>query len=167
METRLIRLGPSTLPLLAALACLSACAAKPTAPGAPALTIAHDRDWIFVSGDKTEPVKLAYGLPNSDDIDLMLWCRSARGVVGFSPVFGEDAPARRLTLQSGAQTLAADLKDDKYFGPSAPVPLGAPLLMEFRATGRLQMTLDKKAPVDLNAAAPGRLSIADFFKACR
>jgi hypothetical protein len=126
------------------------------------------RDWAYTPAGRGEPAKLAFGLPDSDDVDLLLWCDAANRQVRFTPVGDNGARFEHLTLQSGRQRLELDLSQDTRFGSVAAAPLDAPLVAAFRSSYRLRMIVAGKRLLDLDATAPkGRQQIRYFFVSCR
>ena len=126
------------------------------------------KDWAYEPISHDEPAKLAYGKPGTDDVDLMLWCDAAKHEVRITPVGSDEDRFERMTLQSGRQTLALDLRQTEREGSVGTAPLSAPLLAAFRSSGRVRMTLDAGRPFDLDASSSvGRRQIAAFFAACR
>lgn len=147
---------------------LAGCTTTHIAPPAPAVLSDASKNWFYAPASKDEPAKLAYGQPNSDDIDLMLWCAAARRQVQFAPFDPDDATPKHMVVASGGLTLDLPIKPDKRLGPVGTVPLDAALLAAFRADGRLRMTLDDHPPLDLNAKPPeGPKQVQSFFGVCK
>lgn len=144
------------------------CATTPTVSPVQTTTGITSKNWFYAAATKDEPAKLAFGEPNSDDIDLMIWCAMARHEAQFTPVGPDEASFKHMTLSSGGQTLDLRLKQDERLGPVASVQLDAPLLAAFRMDGRLRMAIESQRPVDLNANPPeGTRQVQSFFRVCK
>ena len=162
--------NPLSLAIMAAFiaAGLAGCTTSHMTAPAPALLSDTRKNWFYAPASKDEPAKLAYGQPNSDDIDLMLWCAAARRQVQFTPFDPDDASPKHMIVTSGGQTLDLPLKPDKRLGPVGAAPLDAALLAAFRVDGRLRMTLDGRPPLELDAKPPeGARQVQNFFAVCK
>lgn len=147
---------------------MTGCATTQIVSPAQAVVGSKSKNWFYAGATKDEPAKLAFGEPNSDDVDLMVWCAAARHEVQFTPVGSDDESFKRMTITSGGQTLDLSLRQDKRLGPVAAVQLDAPLLAAFRLDGRLRMALDGQRPMDLNAKPPeGPKQVQSFFRVCK
>ena len=70
---------------------------------------AQEREWVLDASD--EDAYLIFGVPDSDDVGLSLWCPVGKGVVNlFMPVPTSAVPKNRdkatpITVTAGAQTV--------------------------------------------------------------
>jgi hypothetical protein len=129
--------------------------------------VGERKDWAFQPASKDEPVKLTFGRPDTDDVDLLLWCDIGKHQVEFTPVGRDDERFGRITLRSGAETLHLDLHQDRLLGTVGVAPLDTPVLAAFRLSNRLRMTLDAGQWQDLRARGVfGRRQIRAFFDLC-
>lgn len=70
-------MAKARLPTLLLLGLLAACARTPR----PTVVTVHTVEaygWAFVEGSREEPARLAYGVPNSDDVVLVIRCAAPR-----------------------------------------------------------------------------------------
>lgn len=171
-----------TLLVLSGAALVAACGTTATAPigtpaGAPAPAPAPDPgspqptpglDWLLsLDGDQA---KLAYGVPNSDDLRLGMECVRGSGVVRLV----RDVPpgaAAEFHLESGGDTqrIAARAEPSEMSGGqflTADLPAAAPVLARFAQTGWLAQWDDGLRAV--HVAQPGSTRRpADFLAFCR
>jgi hypothetical protein len=140
---------------------LSACAHQTT----PAVSGVEGMRWIEVEGD--DP-KLAFGLPNSDVLVLMMTCEARSGQVAIA-VFGEaGGKTPTLQLKSGAAStrLAVNRAPSELHDAvvETAAPAATPVLASFARTGELAIGVGT-SPTALPAAEP-RMSGA-FVERCR
>lgn len=147
------------LPGLAASFFLGACASAPQSTD-------DGRGW-FADADPAE-AKLAYGAPQSDDVDLILSC---------APRSGRVALMRSGPADPGGVTLASGSRRVTVPGRSAPdlitggllttgeTPADTAVLRRFRDTGRLAVIRDGE-PHALPATAAERAAIRTFLDSC-
>jgi hypothetical protein len=144
--------------LAAALGCgLAACmqdGARQTATTSVPAASRSGTGLFFV--DEGGSAKLAYGLANSDDVDLMLECAAG------------DARAPRLTLISSGRR--ADLPTTAEAGEGATLLVAnttsdAAPLQSFRRSGQLMVSYADRR-VGVNANADERAGVERFFAAC-
>jgi hypothetical protein len=147
------------LPLLAALslgALLAACATTP-----PPKPLTQGRGaWSFAPANRSEPAKLAYGIPNSDDVGLMLLCAPPRVKIWLSQPAA--APPKRIALRSGKAHGVYALSPEGEALLQAFMPAADPVLDAFAASGELiadQTRLDARAPGE-------RAAVRAFRGAC-
>lgn len=149
------------LTLIAALsvgALLAACAT--TTPPRP---MAQGRGaWTYSNAGRTEAAKLTYGVPNTDNVGLMLLCAQPRVKVWLPTP--DHAPPRRIALRSGkahgAYPLAAGPKGDGVL--EASMPAADPVLDAFAASGEL---IADNTRLDARAATE-RAAVRAFRGAC-
>ncbi|MCI3134891.1 hypothetical protein [Phenylobacterium aquaticum] len=147
------------LPLLAALslsALLAACATTP-----PPKPLSQGRGaWSFAPANRSESAKLAYGIPNSDDVGLMLLCAQPRVKIWMSQPAA--APPKKIALRSGKAHGVYPLAPEGEALLQATMPAADPVLDAFAASGELiadQTRLDARA-------ANERAAIRAFRGAC-
>jgi hypothetical protein len=117
--------------------------------------------------DEGGSAKLAYGLANSDDVDLMLECAKGTGRVQLTQAAG-DARTPRLTLSSSGRR--ADLPTTAETGEGATLLVAnttsdAAPLQSFRRSGQLMVSYADRR-VGVNANADERAGVERFFAAC-
>ena len=110
---------------------------QPASLGAPGMA------WeLTPASGPADEAKLAYGVPDSDAVELMLTCRPKSGGVTIA-TFGPSAPARPvLTVTSGTVStrLPASAENNEAGEGvliSATAPVGDPALRAFARTGKL------------------------------
>jgi hypothetical protein len=166
-----MRLVKPFLPLLA-LSALAACA-TPHPGAAPRLTseaagpaLVSDLDWHL----HQEPPEnsLTYGLADSDEVKLKLFCRTASGVLDLAAVL--DKPTSRLRLESGGdmETYAA-MSEPAGIIPGhyaeAQAKAKDPVFQRFRRLGWIAVWEGDERRT--YAAHPSsRTGIERFFAAC-
>lgn len=123
--------------------------------------------WTY-QDDTGEGPKLAYGVPQSDTVVMMMTCQPGDRVVNLSLLGG--SPHERLTLASNGrkQAFASTPVETPGAGQmvEASAPLAAAPLAQFEETGRLTLvSRGRQAPID--AAPAERGQVERFFQACR
>ncbi len=164
-----MRLLKPLLPLLA-LSALAACATPAPVStsmadaGAPAPT--PNYDW-FLNQDARENT-LAYGVANSDEVKLKLFCGSGSGALDLAAVL--EKPSRQLHLESGGDT-------ERYRASSEPAGVHDgelltaqattkdPVFQRFRRLGWIASWSDEERHI--YAAHPAaKAGIEQFFTVC-
>lgn len=138
------------LSLVAALA-LCACATRDPAAAPPSDGMA----WRLTPAADGDEAKLAYGVPDTDDVVLMLACRPGSGAVQVTAT-APTAPAR-LTLRSGSAVSSLPIQSEPAEIQSgvlveAATTVADPALAAFARTGALSFDLGGRATA--LAAAP-------------
>lgn len=147
------------LPLLAALSLSALLAACATTPPPKPLTQGRGA-WSYVGPGRTEPAKLAYGSPNSDDVGLMLLCAQPQVRIWLpSPPV---APPRQIALRSGKAHGVYPLKSDGDAVLQASMPAADPVLDAFATSGEL---VADSTRLDARAANE-RAAVRAFRGAC-
>lgn len=147
----------------------------PTAPveagpsEAPAPRPAPGLDWFF-NGDGGQG-KLAYGPPNSDDVHLMLACRSNSGQITVARSVPTEKAGQppRLTLVSGtvrATWLAtrATSPEPGHTDLTVTTSSADPVLQAFARRGWISVVTDGET--EGLAPQPGNKAIREFFAYC-
>lgn len=140
---------------------LSACAHQTP----PAVSGVEGMRWIEVEG---EDPKLAFGLPNSDVLVLMMTCQAKSGQVALA-VFGDaGGKTRSLQMRSGAAStrLAVNKAPSDLHGGivETAAPAATPVLASFARTGELAIGVGA-SPTALPAATPQMAG--SFVERCR
>jgi hypothetical protein len=113
-----------------------------------------------------EHIKLAYGLPQSDAVRLMLQCEPGSGAIEVSDNAPNEQP--ELTLRAGGQQTT--LRGEIQPGILSPIVVAraAPdnvALNAFRADGRMEVTAGGTAYA-ITVHADESASVENFFSAC-
>jgi len=112
--------------------------------------------------------RLAYGLPYSDNVGLILSCDRASGVVG---VYGQAEPDRPvMTLASGRATsdIKGRVEPDPFTGGysfEARTPTRLAALDGFVKTGKLSV-IGKDRAIVMPASGAERATVRRFFEHC-
>ena len=120
--------------------------------------------------DKGETVALAYGLPNSDDVALMLECAKGSVLVELSDTV-RDKRATTVALSSGGKKTSVPVHAEANEGGlegeilTGNLPLSAPALQGLRRTGVLQVS-SGQSHYAITVGPGGRVGVERFFKAC-
>jgi hypothetical protein len=117
--------------------------------------------------DKGETVALAYGLPNSDDLALMLECPKGTGQIELTDA-ALDKGVRQIVLSSDGKKTAVAVHPEDGVGDqvlAGRLALTAPALEGFRRTGVLQVS-GGKGRYSVNFASGGRAGVERFFRVC-
>ncbi len=162
--------------LLAASAAVLGACSTPTAPPmsltprAPGL--APDRmQWNF-NRDPEGEVKLAYGVPDTDNVGIMLFCRPRTASVQFATDLDKGKPGPSVVRFESGKTkgrYAASLeKSDASEGwiATGVIKLPEPVLAAFEKTGLISQVEDRVYPQDARTPAE-RADIKRFFGFCR
>jgi hypothetical protein len=119
--------------------------------------------------DQGETVALAYGLPNSDTVQLFLQCPKGQGRVEVSDIL-RGKPVSTLVLSSDGRRASIPVTVDpgETEGQrtlSGHTAVSDPALAGFRRTGVIKVT---QGPVRyaVTASASERASVERFFKVC-
>jgi hypothetical protein len=160
-------MGASLLSLAAILAgCTQQRAPAPTG-AAPAL--GPKAGFFFNRTD--DVVTLAYGLPNSDAVTLMLHCDAGKRAIEITDAGHRNARAgQMLVLASGnvQSALPVKLASDEESGGALAVAHASPdlpALDGFRHSGRISVKMGERQYV-LTASEDEKPGIARFFSAC-
>jgi hypothetical protein len=156
--------------LLALAAVLAGCnLQRPPAPAPSAPRLSSNTGFFF--NDDGETAGLAYGVANSDAVDLMLQCeKGARTVEIIDAAHPGAAKGQGITLISGAarSDLPTRVEIDEEVGQplaSAKAATDLPALVAFRKSGKMTVKLGDRERA--YSATPGELaSVARFFAAC-
>jgi hypothetical protein len=125
-------------------------------------------DWGFVPASTQEPAKLGFGVKDTDNIDLMIWCRQASHRVYLSPICGDDACGKQIMLKAGGIVQSLPLTNGERFGSGAYLDVESALLRGFASEARLRMKLDGRDWENLDARSEvGRRAIRAFTASCR
>ena len=119
--------------------------------------------------DEGASAKLAYGLPNSDDVGLMLECDKGSGRIAVTDIARGPVPAK-LILVSGQSRADMPVRAEADAEGGAPILQGAaaidnPALKGFRDTGQIEVRMGG-VHYGVNATAAERIGVARFFSAC-
>lgn len=156
--------------LLALTAILAGCNLQRTPAPAPGAERLSSQTGFFFN-DNGDSAGLAYGVANSDAVDLMLEC--AKGARQVNIIDAAHPGARRdqpITLISGdaRSDLPTRVERDEEQGQtlaSGRATTDSPVLIAFRRSGRMTVKLGARART--YTATPGELiSVAQFFAAC-
>jgi hypothetical protein len=112
---------------------------------------AQEREWILDASD--DDAYLIFGVPDSDDVGISLWCRIGQGVVNLylpvptSRVAGKKDIAAPLTLVAGSETATFRGKLDinreaAVSSIEAEIEIGHPLIGALRQADRLTVKSD-------------------------
>jgi hypothetical protein len=141
-------------------ALLAACAAAACATTYDAA--ADNVQWFYSTEDGE--AKLVYGVPESDNIAIMLDCRPGSGRVGAYR--GGLGPGEGIVLASGGRSVTLhgesgkdELSDGVYVDAETPSSTG--VLQDFRRSGRISVNGEA-----LHATPAERAQIEQFFATC-
>ena len=117
--------------------------------------------------DKGASVALVYGLPNSDDLALMLECPKGSGRVELTDAV-RDKQAKTVTLTADGRGTTVPVKietgvDD--YVVTGRLGLSAPALQGFRRSGVMQVA-NGRARYVIKVDAKGRAGVERFFEVC-
>ena len=121
-----------------------------------------------LSENSSEGVKLVLGVPDTDDVRLMLTCQPHSGVIDAT-VIARRRDGAVVELRSGAITNrygGAGIADEERLGAvdlQLKLKASDPVLAHFADTGRLTVVFGSRRVVLPNAFAPAH----DFLAACR
>ena len=156
------------LMLAASAAVLGACSTTAPPPGPAA---APGMKWNLFATPEAEK-RLAYGLPDSDVVGIILSCRRKATSVGFLTNLAQGKPgAGSVRFRSGrvqgryaAKLTPSEIADG--LDAIGQIPLADPVLAAFERTGRIGQVEDKAYPQDARTPAE-RTDIKRFFGFCR
>lgn len=123
--------------------------------------------WSYQNNEGEGP-KLAYGMPASDNVVLMMTCEPGTRRVDVSLMGGSPKDGLVLTSGGASQTLKGDFVASPGVGQmiqASAHPASAPLA-GFARTGDLSLT-DRGRTVEIDASPLERPGVARFFKACQ
>ena len=132
-----------------------------------ALPLSLNPQYRLAYDDKGETVALAYGLPNSDDVALMLECAKGSARVDLSDTV-RDKKATTVVLAAGGKKTSVAVQhqqgeEDEIL--AGKLPLSAPALQAFRQTGVLQVS-SGQSRYTITAGPGARPGVERFFKVC-
>jgi hypothetical protein len=142
---------------------------RPPAPPGAAATVAPKAGFFFNRTDGV--VTLAYGLPNSDAVTLMLHCETGTRAIEITDAGHRNAKTgQMLVLVSGnvQSALPAKIASDEESGGALAVAHASPdlpALDGFRHTGLIGVKIGERQYV-LTASAAEKAGVAQFFNAC-
>jgi hypothetical protein len=140
----------------------------PAPPGA-ASTLSPKAGFFFNSADGV--ATLAYGLPNSDAVTLMLHCDVGTRAIEITDAGHRNAKTgQMLVLASGnvQSALPVKIASDEESGGALAVAHASPdlpALDGFRHTGAIAVKMGERQYA-LTASADEKVSVARFFSAC-
>ena len=121
--------------------------------------------WAYLEGG-SEPPRLAYGRPDSDDVVLMFTCQPGRDEI----TAWAEAPDKELVLASGRAEsrfpgahVADEMSETGHL--EAHGKASAPSLAAFKRTGELTLVTEGERH-SLAATGADRGRVRAFFKAC-
>ncbi|WP_269716222.1 hypothetical protein [Caulobacter sp. NIBR2454] len=135
---------------------------------------AHERgevmggySWVYLE-NQSEGAKLAYGLPNSDAVILMMTCKPGSRNVGLSLISNEAKPEF---------TLISRKTQERVVGRAAPDMMSGAQLIEAssRADGGALAVFDRTGDLvvqnqgrryNLKAGKNDRAEVSQFFRSC-
>lgn len=141
------------------------------APAPPGVAAATGPKAGFFFNRTDDVVTLAYGLPNSDAVTLMLHCEAGKRAIEITDAGHRDAkPGQMLTLISGnvQSALPVKLASDEESGGALAVAHASPdlpALDGFRRTGLISVKMGERQYA-LIASPSEKTSVARFFSAC-
>jgi hypothetical protein len=156
--------------LVALAAILTGCTQQRT-PAPPGVAAAVGPKAGFFFNRTDDVVTLAYGLPNSDAVTLMLHCEAGKRAIEITDAGHRDAkPGQMLTLSSGnvQSALPVKLASDEESGGALAVAHASPdlpALDGFRRTGLISVKMGERQYA-LTASSGEKTSVARFFSAC-
>lgn len=169
-STIILHACASTPPGPAALAAPVAPPRPPVSPPGPAKTEGPQRVFGFFKEGRLG--KLFHGVPDSDDLDLLLDCRRGSERVSITDLTHPQAkPGQSLTLASGGvrATLPAKVEgNEESDGNMARAEASMELapLKAFRKSGRIALSLSEPDIALWAKADSERTAIEDFFAFC-
>ena len=160
MKTKRIILGIGALAGAAAL--LAACTHEQG-------RLSFGPDYGLFYNDQGDTAALAYGLPNSDDVALMLQCPKGSGRVEVSDSARDQAGAAIILTADGRTTSVPVRAESSESGEakilSGHLPLSAPALQGFRKSGLIQVS-NGHARYSIAVEPAQRAGVERFFKVC-
>ncbi len=119
--------------------------------------------------DQGDTVALAYGLPNSDDVALMLQCPKGSGRVEVSDS-ARDQTASAIVLTADGRKTSVPVRAESGEGGDAKIlsghlPLSAPALQGLRRSGLIEVS-SGHARYSIAVQAAQRAGVERFFRVC-
>ena len=117
--------------------------------------------------DEGDAAKLAYGVPNSDTVLVMMRCRKGTGSVELTDAV-KSVPSPTLTLVSNGQQTTLKTETQSFEGTDflvAHTTSGAAPLQAFRRSGRIDVAYAGQKH-EVAAAPEERPGVESFFTAC-
>ena len=154
--------------IILALGALAGVAALAACTHAPA-RLSLNRDYGLFYNDQGETVALAYGLPNSDDVALMLQCRKGSGRVELTDT-ARDASATAIVLTADGRRTSVPVRVEESEGAGGKIltghmPLSAPALQGLRKSGLVEVA-GGRSRYAIIIAEDQRPGVERFFKVC-
>jgi hypothetical protein len=122
--------------------------------------------------DKGETVALSYGLPNSDDLALMLECPKGSGQIELTDSLRDKSTTAIVLSAAGQKTRVAVKPDpggneagDDLELVSGRLPLTAPALQGFRRSGVLEVA-DGHGRYVITTDTRSKAAVERFFGTC-
>lgn len=150
---------------------LCACASQPSSPGPATLDLGAPQptpefDWFLIH--EADQDTLAYGVADSDEVKLQLYCRAGSGALELAAML--EKPSNELHLESGgdteryrAESEAAGITEGEYARASAKAM--DPVFQRFRRIGWIAVLEgDQRHPYVAHPQSQPR--IERFFAAC-
>ncbi|MDG2522720.1 hypothetical protein P7B02_14370 [Caulobacter segnis] len=135
---------------------------------------AHDRgevvpgySWIYLE-NQSEGAKLAYGLPNSDAVILMMTCKPGTKSVGLSLISGDKKPEFTLVSRKAQERVVGRSTPDMMSGArliEASSRADGAALRSFERTGDLAV-VNQGRRFNLKAGKNDRADVTQFFRSC-
>ncbi len=147
---------------LAGVAALGACTHEPA-------RLSFNRDYGLFYNDQGETVALAYGLPNSDDVALMLQCPKGSGQVELTDT-ARDVSATAVVLTADGRRTSVPVRIEESEGAGGRIlagrmPLAAPALQGLRKSGAIEVA-SGRSRYAITVAQEQRPGMERFFKVC-
>ena len=126
-------------------------------------------DYGLFYNDQGESVALAYGLPNSDDVALMLQCAKGSARVELTDTARDAAVTAIVLTADGRRTSVPVRTEASEAGESklltGQLPLSAPALQGFRKSGLIEVA-SGRSRYAITVAQAQRPGVERFFKVC-
>ncbi len=150
------------LSALAGVAALAACTHGPA-------RLSFSPDYGLFYNDQGETAALAYGLPNSDDVALMLQCAKGSARVELTDTARDAAVTAIVLTADGRRTSVPVRAETSEAGESklltGQLPLAAPALQGFRRSGVIEVS-SGRSRYAITVGQAQRPGIERFFKVC-
>jgi len=125
--------------------------------------------WGFLEAEGSDPSRLFYGIPDTDNIAIGFICEpgSGRATLRFHD---EIEGAATLALGSGNHAVSYNLNEAPQHDASvreADVELDQPVIAGFRRTGQLRAVIAGEGTNISARSISERKAVANFWKSCR